>query len=86
MDVSYVYQRIDNPDGFTVPEGRIKPWGTAHAVMSCIGTVTDPFIVINADDFTDSRPFKDSPNGWILPTLTADLSNTAWRDTYWKIP
>lgn len=59
MDVSYVYQRIDNlPDGFTVPEGRIKPWGTAHAVMSCIGTVTDPFIVINADDFYGQQAFQ----------------------------
>jgi hypothetical protein len=59
MEVSYVYQRIDNlPDGFLAPEGRTKPWGTAHAVMSCIGTVTDPFVVINADDFYGREAFQ----------------------------
>ena len=37
MEVSYAYQKLDNlPDGYSVPEGRVKPWGTAHAVLSCI--------------------------------------------------
>lgn len=50
-EVSYVYQDLSNiPDGFTIPEGRVKPWGTAHAIMSCLGTVDGPFAVINADD------------------------------------
>ena len=40
MDVSYVYQDMNNiPKGFKVPEGRVKPWGTAHAVLSCIDEI-----------------------------------------------
>jgi len=59
MDVSYVYQRLDNlPEGYSVPEGRAKPWGTAHAVMSCIGAVNSPFVVINADDFYGREAFE----------------------------
>lgn len=65
MDVSYVYQRLDNlPDGYTVPEGRVKPWGTAHAVMSCAGVVDGPFLVINADDFYGREAFEKI-SAWI---------------------
>ena len=40
MDVEYVFQDLTNlPEGFEVPDGRIKPWGTAHAVLSCIDVV-----------------------------------------------
>ena len=50
--VDYVYQELDRlPEGFAVPEGRKKPWGTAHAVACCRGVVEGPFAVINADDF-----------------------------------
>lgn len=50
--VDYVYQELDAlPAGFTVPEGRVKPWGTGHAVACCRGIVKAPFAVINADDF-----------------------------------
>ncbi|MBQ7136930.1 MAG: nucleotidyltransferase [Bacilli bacterium] len=52
IKVDYVFQKIDNiPEGFTVPEGRVKPWGTSHAIMSCCGIVNEDFIVINSDDF-----------------------------------
>lgn len=52
VDVEYVYQRIDNiPKGFSVPDGRMKPWGTGHAVLSAKNAVKTPFAVINADDF-----------------------------------
>ena len=51
FDVQYVYQQLDClPEGYSVPEGRVKPWGTAHAVLCCAGTVEGPFAVINADD------------------------------------
>ena len=51
IDVSYVYQKLENiPEGFTVPEGRIKPFGTGHAILSCINEVDAPFAVINADE------------------------------------
>ena len=52
IKVDYVFQKIENiPKGFSVPEGRIKPWGTSHAIMSCHGIVNEDFIVINSDDF-----------------------------------
>jgi len=48
----YVTQRLDDlPTGFTVPAGRGKPWGTAHALLSCRREINGPFAVINADDF-----------------------------------
>ena len=52
FQVSYVFQDLDRlPEGFAVPEGREKPWGTGHAVACCRGVVEGPFAVINADDF-----------------------------------
>ena len=50
--VDYVFQELTKlPEGYAVPEGRVKPWGTAHAVACCRGVVDGPFAVINADDF-----------------------------------
>lgn len=50
--VEYVYQELDKlPEGFSVPEGREKPWGTNHAVMMGADVINEPFAVINADDF-----------------------------------
>ena len=52
IKVSYAFQKADDlPAGFTVPEGRIKPWGTAQAIYCVRDIVKDPFAVINADDF-----------------------------------
>ena len=52
FDVKYVYQQLDLlPEGYSVPEGRVKPWGTGHAMLCCRGIVDGPFAVINADDF-----------------------------------
>lgn len=52
FDVKYVYQQLDVlPEGYSVPEGRVKPWGTGHAVMCAMEAVDGPFAVINADDF-----------------------------------
>lgn len=59
VDVAYVYQDIHNlPQGFSVPEGRVKPWGTGHAVLSCAGVVDGPFAVINADDYYGKNAFE----------------------------
>lgn len=56
--VEYVFQEIDKlPEGFTVPEGRTKPWGTGQAVLACKGTVNEPFVVINADDYYGKEAF-----------------------------
>ena len=58
MDVAYAYQNIDNiPEGYEVPEGRVKPWGTAHAVYSCMDEIDGPFAVINADDYYGKEAF-----------------------------
>lgn len=59
IDVEYVYQKLDNiPEGFKVPEGREKPWGTGHAVLSCINAVDGSFAVINADDYYGRAAFR----------------------------
>ncbi len=52
LPVEYVFQELDAlPAGYTVPEGREKPWGTGHAVLCCRDVVKEPFAVINADDY-----------------------------------
>ena len=59
MEVAYVFQELSNiPEGFDVPEGRVKPWGTAHAVFSCLEEVDGPFAVINADDYYGQEAFR----------------------------
>ena len=57
--LTYAYQTTDRlPEGFTVPEGRVKPWGTAHAVLCALDQVDGPFAVINADDFYGAGAFR----------------------------
>ena len=57
--VDYVYQQLGElPEGYSVPEGRVKPWGTAHAVMCACDAVKGPFAVINADDFYGPTAYK----------------------------
>lgn len=52
FDVKYIYQQLDRlPAGYGVPEGRVKPWGTGHAVLCAASAVDGPFAVINSDDF-----------------------------------
>ena len=59
MEVAYVYQDLHNiPEGFEVTEGRVKPWGTAHAVLSAIDEIDGPFAVINADDYYGRDAFQ----------------------------
>lgn len=62
VKLHYAFQGNDLPKGFTVPEGRIKPFGTAHAVMSAKEYVDGPFIVINADDFYGRDAFQKMYN------------------------
>ena len=59
MEVKYVHQVItDLPEGFSVPEGRSKPWGTAHAALAARHVVEGPFAIINADDYYGVGAFK----------------------------
>lgn len=58
METEYVFQELANlPDGYEAPGGRTKPWGTGHAVLSCLGTVKEPFAIINADDYYGREAF-----------------------------
>lgn len=59
MEVEYVLQDVKNiPEGFSVPEERKKPWGTAHAVMMAKDVIHEPFAVINADDFYGRESYQ----------------------------
>lgn len=72
FDVKYIYQSLDKlPEGYGIPEGRVKPWGTAHAVMCCAGVLDCPIAVINADDF-----YGRSAYAAIYDFLSADRPDT----------
>lgn len=59
VEIEYVFQKLEDlPEGFEVPNGRAKPWGTAQAVLCCRDAVNTPFAVVNADDFYGYNSFK----------------------------
>ena len=59
IEVEFVYQELGNlPEGFTVPEGREKPWGPNHALMMAAPVIHEPFAVINADDFYGADAYR----------------------------
>ena len=60
MDVRYAYQELsDLPEGYAVPEGRVKPWGTCHAILAARKVVDGPFAVINSDDYYGPEAFRE---------------------------
>ena len=78
--VDYVYQEPDVlPEGFAVPEGRSKPWGTGHAVACCRGTVDSPFAVINADDFYGAGAFRAIYDYLAAPHVPGESAMVAYR-------
>jgi dTDP-glucose pyrophosphorylase len=59
IDTAVAFQAVDDlPEGFTVPEGRTRPWGTNHAIMAARHVIDTPFAVINADDFYGRDAFE----------------------------
>lgn len=59
VKVDYVFQELDNlPEGYQVPEGRVKPYGTGHAILCCKDVVDGPFAVINADDYYGKHAYQ----------------------------
>lgn len=59
IEVEYVYQELHMlPEGFTLPEGREKPWGTAHAILVAKDVVKEPFCALNADDFYGKNAYR----------------------------
>ncbi len=85
VKVEYVFQEHKNlPDGFSVPEGRIKPFGTAHAIYCCKDVVKEPFMVINADDFYGRTAFS-AVSEWIEQAdFNAEPQNYAMASYYLK--
>ena len=59
MEIRYAFQQLEKlPTGYTVPEGRVKPWGTAHAILAAADQIDAPFAVVNADDYYGPEAFK----------------------------
>ena len=59
IDVEFAFQEVSNlPGGFTSPDGREKPWGTGHAILSAKELIREPFVVINGDDFYGRESFN----------------------------
>jgi NDP-sugar pyrophosphorylase family protein len=59
VEVEYVFQELDNlPEGFSLPEDREKPWGTAHAILVTKDVINEPFCALNADDFYGFNAYK----------------------------
>lgn len=60
INVKYAYQQLaDLPEGYEVPDGRVKPWGTCHAVLAARKIVDGPFAVVNADDYYGPEGFRE---------------------------
>ena len=84
IEVDYVFQELDMlPEGFKLPEGREKPWGTAHAILCARNAVREPFCALNADDFYGFNAYKamsgflnDSKNPYEYSMVGYQLNNT----------
>ena len=75
-NVAYAYQELDDlPAGFTVPEGRTKPWGTGQAILCCKDIVDEPFAVINADDYYGKEAFVKLHDYLINPAPVSEALN-----------
>ena len=78
IQVDYAFQKLDDlPDGFAIPEGRTKPWGTAHAVRSARNLVRESFAVINADDFYGSDAYVRAAEFLASPRSESDKAHYA---------
>ena len=73
VEIDYAFQKLnDLPEGFSIPEGRTKPWGTAHAVRAARDVVSGSFAVINADDFYGRDSYVRAAE--FLADVKSDLS------------
>ena len=78
VEVCYAFQEKENIPG-TVPEGRIKPWGTGHAVLACDGILNEPFAVINSDDYYGADAFVQAAK--FLETNSSGLVGYILKNT-----
>ena len=76
IEIDYAFQKLDDlPAGYSVPEGREKPWGTAHAVRAARDVINEPFAVINADDFYGANAYQTAADFLsALPEGSTDYS------------
>ncbi|PQJ29023.1 sugar phosphate nucleotidyltransferase [Rubritalea profundi] len=73
IEVDYVFQDLnDLPEGFSLPQGRVKPWGTTHAILAARNVMAAPFAVINADDFYGSDSFQQISSYFTETANTSD--------------
>ena len=78
MPVEYVYQELEDlPEGYQVPEGREKPWGTGQAILACKDVVKEPFVIINADDYYGKEAFSKLHEFLLSGNTDADKINLA---------
>ena len=78
MPVEYVYQELDDlPEGYEVPAGRVKPWGTGQAILACKDVVKEPFVIINADDYYGKEAFVKLHDFLISGNENAEKMNLA---------
>lgn len=76
IQVDYAFQRLDDlPAGYSIPEGRVKPWGTAHAVRAARDIVNEPFAVINADDFYGCDAYRVAADYFIRTPASSNGVN-----------
>ena len=76
IEVEYVFQELDKlPEGYSVPENRAKPWGTAHAILCCKDVVKENFAILNADDFYGRDAFRV-----IAEFLSRDNSSSEYHE------
>ena len=77
IDVEYVFQEIDMlPKGYSAPEGRVKPWGTGHAILCCKDVVKENFAIINSDDFYGRDAFR------VIAEFLKNVKNDEGVQTY----
>ncbi len=83
--VDYAFQDLnDLPAGFSVPEGRTKPWGTAHALLAAANVVNEPFLMINADDFYGQDAYKKIAADLVQPRPNDGKSHWSMVGFYLK--
>jgi NDP-sugar pyrophosphorylase family protein len=81
VEVEYVFQELnDIPGEFTLPVDRVKPWGTAHAVLCAQDVIKEPFIVINADDFYGRDAFEKA-----VQFLRAEVAEDKYGIVGWEL-
>ena len=84
IEIDYVFQELDSlPDGFSTPADRVKPYGTAHAILTAKSAINEPFVVINADDFYGKEAFTQLAIS-LIHNLKIVFQHLLWSVTNWE--